>query len=241
MKSDYKTYRGITIGSTVYDVLNKYGFAKESTENDKTFLRYILENMSITFYIDDNQKVETVVLNDSDKIKANKLINVTGYPNANNLTRNDFLNAIENYPLKCFLDNKSLSLIENEMIKKNVINVLLYTYNYISDINTIEMDEDASKEWCKEWLSNAYYYEEGWSISQELHHFASGNADYIIDAIDADFMIRPGSYLENDILDISVVFYENDIYGNRPLRLNYDLVFKKIAGTYKLIGITAQA
>ena len=183
--------------------------------------------------------------NDTLDENLNYKDNLTTYqttPNENsNLTRNDFLIFIENYPLKCFLDNKSLSLIENEMIKKNVINVLLYTYNYISDINTIEMDEDASKEWCKEWLSNAYYYEEGWSISQELHHFASGNADYIIDAIDADFMIRPGSYLENDILDISVVFYENDIYGNRPLRLNYDLVFKKIAGTYKLIGITAQA
>lgn len=199
----------------------------------------------------DTERTVTNNTNTIDKTITNKSINVTDSSinvadplDATNLKGNNFFipfENIENYQLKDFPDNKSLNSIENEMIKKNVINILLYIYNYDLDINTIEMDEDESKEWFKERLSSAYYYEVGWGILQELDRFARGHEDHIIAGIDADFMIHPKSLLENDLLSIGVVVYRNDIYGNSSLMMTYSLVFKRIDGTYKLIGITAEA
>ena len=172
---------------------------------------------------------------DSEKTITNKSIDTTDSSDANNMMGNDLFVPFENYQLKDFPDNKSLNLIENEMIKKNIINVISYLYNYNADINTIEMDEDESKEWFAGLNSN--YYKVGWSISQELDYFARANEDLIVTHIDANFMIKPKNLLENDILKISVPVYESNISGNSLLGKNYDLIFKKIDGIYKLIGI----
>ena len=62
VNSNFKTYRGITVGSTVQEVYSKYGYTKESIEDDRTSLRYTLGEMMISFQIDNNQKVEAVIL-----------------------------------------------------------------------------------------------------------------------------------------------------------------------------------
>lgn len=60
--SNFKTYRGITIGSNVEDIVKSYGSVKESIEDDNTVLIYTLNDMKMSFTIDGNQKVQDVVL-----------------------------------------------------------------------------------------------------------------------------------------------------------------------------------
>ena len=183
----------------------------------------------------DSEKTITNSTNtiDNEKTITNKSIDVTNSPDINNLGRHEFFVPFDNYQLKDFPDNNSLNLIENEKVKKNVINVILYIYNYDLDINTIEMGEDESKEW----FSRFSYYEVGWSISQQLDRFAKRREDLIVMAIDANFMMKLQNLLEKDILSIIVSVYQSDI----PMRMNYTLYLKKIDRTYKLIGITADA
>ena len=60
--STFKTYRGITIGSKVEDINKAYGQGEKSTADGKTVLNYTLNDMEMSFTIDENQKVQDVVL-----------------------------------------------------------------------------------------------------------------------------------------------------------------------------------
>lgn len=60
--STFKTYRGITIGLKAEDIIKAYGQVEKSTENGETVLNYTLNDMEMSFTIDENQKVKNVVL-----------------------------------------------------------------------------------------------------------------------------------------------------------------------------------
>jgi len=60
--STFKTYRGIPIGSKVEDINKAYGQGEKSTADGKTVLNYTLNDMEMSFIIDENQKVQDVVL-----------------------------------------------------------------------------------------------------------------------------------------------------------------------------------
>mgnify|MGYP000374151991 CR=1 FL=1 len=60
--SNFKTYRGITVGSRAEDVIRTYGQGDISTEDGKTVLIYKLNDMEMSFTVDENQRVQDVVL-----------------------------------------------------------------------------------------------------------------------------------------------------------------------------------
>lgn len=60
--SNFKTLRGITIGSKVEDINNVYGLGEKSAADGKTILIYTFNDMEMSFAIDENQKVQDVVL-----------------------------------------------------------------------------------------------------------------------------------------------------------------------------------
>lgn len=60
--STFKTYRGISIGSKVEDINKAYGPGEKSTVDGKNVLIYTLNDMEMSFTIDENQKVQDVVL-----------------------------------------------------------------------------------------------------------------------------------------------------------------------------------
>lgn len=60
--SAFKTHRGITTGSHIDDIIKEYGYGEESREDNKIFISYTLDNMKISFELDNNQIVQKVVL-----------------------------------------------------------------------------------------------------------------------------------------------------------------------------------
>lgn len=60
--STFKTYRGINIGSKVEDISKAYGLGEKSTVDGKTVIIYSLNDMEMLFTIDENQKVQDIVL-----------------------------------------------------------------------------------------------------------------------------------------------------------------------------------
>ena len=60
--STFKTYRNITIGSDVEEIIKAYGYGEELTEEEQNVLIYTLNDMKMQFTIDENYKVQDVVL-----------------------------------------------------------------------------------------------------------------------------------------------------------------------------------
>ena len=61
--SSFKTYRGITIGSRLKDVIDSYGQGEESVDDKSTTnIVYCLEDMRMIFSLDDEQIVDRVSL-----------------------------------------------------------------------------------------------------------------------------------------------------------------------------------
>lgn len=60
--STFKTYRDITIGSKAEDIEKAYGPGEKSTVDGNTVISYTLNDMEISFTIDENQTVQDVVL-----------------------------------------------------------------------------------------------------------------------------------------------------------------------------------
>lgn len=60
--SNFKTSRGISIGSKAEDIINIYGLGEKSNVDGKDVLIYTLNDMEMSFTIDENQKVQDIVL-----------------------------------------------------------------------------------------------------------------------------------------------------------------------------------
>lgn len=61
-KSDFKTPRGITIGSTLKEVDEAYGQVTIKKEDGKDIVEYQLNDMDLKFFIDSNQKVSSIMI-----------------------------------------------------------------------------------------------------------------------------------------------------------------------------------
>lgn len=62
-KSAFKTPRGITVGSTMKEVLSAYGQASVKNENGNDFIKYESDDMGLNIYFDSNQTVSNIVIN----------------------------------------------------------------------------------------------------------------------------------------------------------------------------------
>lgn len=61
-KSDFKTLRGITIGSSLSDVVNAYGQVEIKNEEGNEFVDYQFEDMGLKFTIDTNKVVTGIIV-----------------------------------------------------------------------------------------------------------------------------------------------------------------------------------
>lgn len=61
--SAFKTARGITVGAAIDEVVNLYGEGKKVESNGNVSLAYRLKDMEISFAIDKEQKVQSIILN----------------------------------------------------------------------------------------------------------------------------------------------------------------------------------
>lgn len=62
-KSDFKTPRGITVGSTMKEVLSAYGQTAVKSVNGNDFIEYVFDDMGLNIYFDSNQTVSNIVIN----------------------------------------------------------------------------------------------------------------------------------------------------------------------------------
>lgn len=60
--SDFRTPRGITVGTDAEDIYRAYGRGTQVEEDGRTVLIYTLDDMEISFTIDEEQKVRDVIL-----------------------------------------------------------------------------------------------------------------------------------------------------------------------------------
>jgi hypothetical protein len=58
----FKTYRGVTIGSSAEELTSIYGLGEEIIEDGDATIVYALNNMKIEFGIDKNQKIQEISL-----------------------------------------------------------------------------------------------------------------------------------------------------------------------------------
>jgi len=144
----------------------------------------------------------------------------------------------ENVNMEYFSNNPILSTEENEEIKNAIIDIILYMFGFDIDYNNIlsVVDEKSSEIWAAKWLSDAWYYEEGWTVVDEISRIRDFNRYYTtISSIQANFMMRANLNGYNG-LHISVPIYPmyRGEVGGYEL---YDFFFEKIDGRYKLVGI----
>lgn len=60
--SEFKTYRGITVGADIEEVIKAYGYTEAITEDGNTNLTYAVNDMKMQFEFDENQMVTAVRL-----------------------------------------------------------------------------------------------------------------------------------------------------------------------------------
>ena len=149
-----------------------------------------------------------------------------------------FFTNYEDLKLDDFENNPKLSIQENQEIKRCIIDAILYVSGYNVDYNNIlsVIDEEVSKDWFAKMFAQVWYYEEGWTIADELCHLKKGNSDFRLSGIQTNFMMRY-YFTEYNELQVSVPIYRMYM-GKSVGYVLYDFYLKNIDGKYKIIGIT---
>ena len=133
-----------------------------------------------------------------------------------------------------FLSNPNLTSQENQSIKRIIIDVIFYMFGFESDYNDIFLAVDNQES--KVWFEQDNYYEEGWTIVDEINILRELEKDFKLASIDANFMMR--YYITNDShYHVSVPLYLTYDDGSEGGYFLYDFYFKKIEDKHKLIGL----
>jgi len=157
-----------------------------------------------------------------------------------------FITDFEDVSLDDFVNTPILSERTNDMVRRAIVDIILYTFDFEMDYSEIQafVDEEASKDWFavvfRSWISQLPDEREGMSIIDKINIVRGNNRDSSIslDAIQSNFMMR--SMLDGDYLFVSVPVWRS-INGVELGHALYEFEFKKIDCYYKVIGLALGA
>ena len=137
---------------------------------------------------------------------------------------------------------------ELEEIKSAIKNIVQYTHGLEVDYDAIlsVIDEEASRYWhitaSANWISRAPEEREGWSIIDEINDSRDFNREQSRTLASFDTSVMPYIFNDDGFLDVILTYFQLCLNsGQESGYLRYYFTFKKIDGSFKVIGLALGA